>query len=351
MKKIICLALILCMTLCGCSWMEGEYHSVTPHAGEGIPQSQDGIVVTSYLQIREALQEMVNAGATEAVLYATQINTEMVEQYMQTAVTHLHKNTAIGAYALREITYEIGTQAEHYAVAVDIDYVHGRQEIMRIKSAPDMKRLKNRVNEALNTCSNTLVVKVDQYEELDLVQYVQDFVDRNSHMCMEIPQTSVMVYPESGDERIIEMSFTYETSRDTLRSMQESVAPIFSAAKLYVQGSENDLQKYSQLCSFLIERFEYQYETSITPTYSLLRYGVGDCKAFARVYSNMCQNAGLQCSVVSGTRNGEAWYWNQIKIDDVYYHVDLLANTETGEFTPRLSEEMSGYVWDYSMYP
>jgi hypothetical protein len=88
--------------------MEGEYHSVTPHAGEGIPQPQDGIVVTSYLQIREALQEMVNAGATEVVLYATQINTEMVEQYMQTAVTHLHKNTAIGAYALDDITYESG---------------------------------------------------------------------------------------------------------------------------------------------------------------------------------------------------------------------------------------------------
>ena len=351
MKKIICLLIALCFLLGGCSWMDGEYHSVTPHAVEGVPQSQDGIVVSSYLQIRQALQNMVAAGTTEAVFYTMDVNPEMVEQYMNTAVTYLHKNTALGAYALRQISFEVGTLAEHYAVAVDIDYVHGRQEILRIKKAEDVKSLKNRVNEALNTCSSTLVVMVDQYEEVDLIQYVQDYVDKNPQICMEMPQVSVVTYPETGVERIVEMSFTYETSRDVLRTMQENVTPIFSAARMYVQGSENDLQKYSQLYSFLLERFDYQYETSITPTYSLLRYGVGDCKAFASVYSNMCQNADLICNVVSGTRNGEAWYWNQVKIDGEYYHVDLLATDETEDFTPKRTEEMTGYVWDYSMYP
>lgn len=351
MKKIICLLITLCFLLSGCSWMDGEYHSVTPHAGDGIQPSQDGIAVSSYLQLREALLEMVNTGTTEAVFYITEINQEMIDQYMNTAITYLQKSTAIGAYALREITYEVGTQAEHQAVAVDAVYVHGRQEILRIKKAQDMKRLKSLINEALRNCSGSLVMMVEQYEELDLVQYAQDYVNRNSQVCMEMPLVTVGIYPESGTERVVEMTFTYETSRDTLRSMQENVAPIFSAAKLYVQGSEDDLQKYSQLYSFLIERFDYQYETSITPTYSLLRYGVGDCKAFASVYSNMCQNAGLLCNVVSGTRNGEAWYWNQVKIDDVYYHVDLLADNTTGEFALHLPEEMTGYVWDYSMYP
>ena len=351
MRKLWILLCALCLLLTGCSWMDGEYHSVTPHAGEGTQHVKDGITVSSYLQLREALYEVVKTGTTEATFFITEMNTDMVEQYMNTAITHILKNTAIGSYAVREVTFELGTQAEYYAVAVKVDYVHGRQEILRIKTATDVKNLKSRVNEALNNCSNMLVVYVDRYEDLDLAQYVQDYVDRNVHICMEQPQVSVMLYPESGEERIVELTFTYETSRDTLRSMQENVAPIFSAAKLYVQGSADDLQKYSQLYSFLLERFEYQYETSITPTYSLLRYGVGDCKAFACVYSNMCQNAGLSCSVVSGTRNGEAWYWNQVKIDGEYYHVDLLVTEETEDFNPKRTEEMTGYVWDYSMYP
>ena len=174
MKRIVYLILTLCLLLCGCSWMDGEYHSVTPHAGEGIQQTREGIAVSSYLQMRESLLELVNAGTTEAVFYTTEINPEMVEQYMNTAITHLRKNTAIGAYALQEITYEVGTQAEHCAVAVDIDYIHGRPEILRIKKAADVERLKSWIDEALNNCSNMLVVRVDQYEDLDLVQYVQD---------------------------------------------------------------------------------------------------------------------------------------------------------------------------------
>lgn len=351
MKKMWILLCVLCLLLTGCSWMDGEYHSVTPHADEGSQYVKEGITVSSYLQLREALYEVMNTGTTEATFFITQMNAEMVERYMNAATTHILKNTAIGSYAVRDVSFEIGSQAEYNAVAVKVDYVHGRQEILRIKTAADVKGLKSRINEALFTCSNTLVVMVDQYEEVDLVQYVQDYVDRNAQVCMEQPQVSAVVYPESGEERIVEMNFTYESSRDALRSMQENVAPIFSAAKLYVQDSEDDQQKYSQLYSFLLERFDYTYETSITPTYSLLRYGVGDSKAFASVYSNMCQNAGLSCSVVSGTRNGEAWYWNQVKIDGEYYHVDLLATEEIEDFTPKRTEEMTGYVWDYSMYP
>ena len=55
--------------------------------------------------------------------------------------------------------------------------------------------------------------------------------------------------------------------------------------------------------------------------------------------------------VVSGTKNGEAWYWNQICEDGVYYQVDLLESRSAGEFTKLSDEQMVGYVWDYSAYP
>ena len=99
-----------------------------------------------------------------------------------------------------------------------------------------------------------------------------------------------------------------------------------------------------------MERFEYKYETSITPTYSLLRYGVGDSKAIAKVYSTMCQNAKLQCQGVNGTKNGEAYSWNLIRIENTDYHVDLPACSAAGEFQYVKPEEMTGYVWDYSEF-
>ena len=113
---------------------------------------------------------------------------------------------------------------------------------------------------------------------------------------MEIPQVTAAVYPDRGEERIIEITFTYQTSRQALRSMQNTVGPIFTSAELYVSDDSELEEKYSQLYSFLMQRFdEYKIQTSITPAYSLLRHGVGDCEAFTNVYTAMCRRAGLDC--------------------------------------------------------
>ena len=65
----------------------------------------------------------------------------------------------------------------------------------------------------------------------------------------------------------------------------------------------------------------------------------------------MCRRAGLEGSTVTGTRAGEAWYWNIIQDNGKYFHVDLLRCSETGSFEKKPDSRMSGYVWDYSAYP
>ena len=351
MRRSMILIFLLAFLLSGCSnWMDGEYHSVKPHAADGNKISNDKVTVSSYIELRDALLDTVTSGRQQSTFYFTGFELEEVDQYMSTAIMHVFQNSAVGAYAVDEITYDSGTSGGISAIAVDVTYIHGRQEILRIKRTNNMDGVKKLLATALHNCDGSVVISVDTYEELDIAQFVRDYVDDNPHLCMELPQVAVSTYPDRGEERVLEILFTYQTSREILRSMQETVTPIFSAAELYVQSSDGEEQKYEQLYSFLMERFDYRYETSITPTYTLLRYGVGDSKAFATVFSVMCRNSDLECSVVSGTKNAEAYYWNQICIDDVVYYVDLLACSETGEFAPMLEEEMSGYVWDYSEY-
>lgn len=350
MKKLMVPILLLVLLLGGCTWLDGEYHSVKPHASDGTKLSDDVVTVSGYNELRDALVEMVTSGKQSSTFYITGFDLEDVDQYMHTAIMHVFQNSAVGAYAVDEINFESGTSGGISAIAVDVTYIHGRQEILRIKNVTNMDGLKSMIRFAINNCDASTVIKVSEYEDLDVELYVQEYANANPHICMEIPQVTATAYPSQGKERVVEISFTYKTGRDTLRVMQNTVSPIFSAAELYVQGSEGEHQKYEQLYAFLMERFDYTIETSITPAYSLLRYGVGDSKAFAMVYSIMCQNADLSCQVVSGTRNGEAHYWNLIRFDDTDYHVDLLACSEIGEFTVMLAEEMSGYVWDYSVY-
>ena len=188
------------------------------------------------------------------------------------------------------------------------------------------------------------------YETLDIQQLVQNLSQTYPQSIMECPQTAMDTYG-AGSSRVVELTFTYENSNDALRQMRTQVGAVFDSSSLYVSGDGADSQKFGQLYSFLMDRFHYTLETSITPAYSLLRHGVGDSRAFATVYAAMCRAAGLDCQIVTGTRDAEPWTWNLICDDGIYYHVDLTRCKEEGGFQEKAGGDMTGYVWDYSAYP
>ena len=350
MKRCTVLILLLALLLSGCSWMDGEYHSVEPHASDGNKLSEDAVTVSDYIELRDALAEMVISGRQQSTFYISGFSLDDVDQYMTSAVLYVKEDTAIGAYAVDEITYESGNSGGNPAIAVEVSYLHSRQELLRIKTVNDTDGAKSLIASALRNCESSAIIKVKNFAALDVEQFVMEYADENPHYCMEIPRVRAAAYPKQGAERVIEIFFTYQNSRETLKGMQDMVSPIFQAAEVYVRNSDNEAQKYEQLYAFLMERFDYKIETSITPVYSLLRYGVGDSKAVAMVYKIMCQNANLECHVVSGTKNGEAYYWNLVHFDDTDYHVDLFSCAEAGEFQANIADEMIGYVWDYSSY-
>lgn len=349
-RRIIVLTGLLCLLLCGCSWMEGSYLSITPHQEQNSGIQSKDRTASNYLELRTVLEEMVDSGMESAVINVAQYPQELVEIGIINAVNYAAKRYPLGAWAVDQIIYEIGTGGGQPAISVNISYIHGRSEIRQIKEVSDMSALQRVITNALDNCSGSVVTWVKEYNAMDLIQVVEDYMKENPNVVMEMPQVAVGVYPDAGSSRIVELKFTYETSRESLRQMQQQVRRVFASAALYVNSDATDAQKYEQLYTFLMERFDYKVETSITPAYSLLSHGVGDCEAFASVYAAMCRQAGLDCQVVSGTKDGHSWHWNMIRENDVYYHVDLLRCNEIGGFRRFNDGDMQGYVWDYSAY-
>jgi len=273
-----------------------------------------------------------------------------VETGMAVAMRYVMENDPIGAYAVDSITYEWGYSGGEPAVAVQITYLHSRSEIRRIRKVETMEDAKRLTEDALEKYEAGTVMLVEEFLPLDFTQLVEDMAQEKPQLMMEMPQVAVGIYG-NGRQRVVELNFTYQTGRDSLRQMQSQVKPVFDAAVLYVSGDASDWQKYSQLYGFLMERFDYTIETSITPAYSLLHHGVGDSRAFATVYAAMCRAAGLECLVVKGTRAGVPWTWNMVCDNGDYYHVDLLRCSEQGRYLQKTDIQMQGYVWDYSSYP
>ena len=352
MKRLTALFLAVCLLLSGCSsWMDGSYVSITPHMEQQSEQGQNLNWISDIDELHEAIRAMVNYGRENNLFYIRNYGPKTVDVDMRQVGYWIKSEDPIGAYAVENITYELGVNGGQSTLAVNIDYRHARAEIVRIQKVVGPEITQKAIHSALNQLSTELVLYVENYQKTDFAQIVEDYAQNEPDVVMEVPQVSATVYPNQGEDRVVEIKFTYQINRDNLRTMQNQVKRVFESAQLYINSDELTHEKYSHLYSFLMERFEYKLDTSITPAYSLLRYGVGDAKAFAVVFAAMCRQIGLECLTVSGTRDGEPWFWNIIREDDAYYHVDLLRCEEEGEFREYSDSQMRGYVWDYLQYP
>jgi len=349
-KKFISILLSLSLLLSGCGISGERYVSVTPHREQRQNTQSEAATAANSLDLIHVLEDMIRDGTENGVIYIPEYPAQHVESGMKVAVGYAMTTYPLGAYAVEDIAYEVGTTGGLPAMAVSITYRHSDTEIRQIRNIAKMEDTQPLVAAALEDYDARLVMRVELYFETDFQQMVRDYAEAYPQTVMEIPQVTVGIYG-SGPDREVELSFAYQTSRDSLRQMQNQVKPVFEAAELYVSGDAADRQKYSQLYAFLTERFDYQVETSITPAYSLLHHGVGDSRAFATVYAAMCRRAGMECLVVTGTRSGEPWVWNIVRMNGNYQHVDLLRCNAQGRFQERADREMDGYVWDYSAYP
>ena len=350
MKRYIALALLfatLCAMLCGCSlWMNGQFVSVEPHHQEDAIGQMDVSNPTTYMQMRNAVVSWIESGSPSGVMDITDFPSGSVRFCMDTAIRYAMNSNPMGAYSVSSINYEIGQSGERDVVSVKIDYRYDRAHILRIVKADDMDGALESIKEALVNASHVVAVRIPQYTEMDFSQWVTAYAHQNLDVIMEIPSVKTSIYPEQGVERIVELEFTYNTDRDTLKQMQQEVEHVFTSAELYVKNAPQVRDKYAQLYAFLMERHDYTVESSVTPTYSLLNRGLGDSKTFANVYTIMCRRAGLECYTVTGTRDGKPWTWNMIHFRGVYYHLDLLRCSEMDTFAPQNPYEMEGYMWE-----
>lgn len=355
MKRNIAVLLLLGMLatmLLGCDFgMSGDYVSVEPYKEQNESVEKDVVHVRNSSQMYNAIVDLVESGAQSGIFSVASFTSGSLHFYLDQAIQQAMENNPMCAYAVEKINYEIGTRSGGEAVALTIHYRYELSHLLRIERVDGMDAAISIMEAAMDDCLLSVAVRVPAYQEMDIATMLLEYAIQHPDVVMEIPKVNVSAYPQAGRERIIKVDFTYQTSQEELRRMQSAVEPIFTAAELYVRSASQVREKYSQMYSFLMERSDYEIQTSITPAYSLLNDGVGDCEAFARVYAAMCDRAGLECYVVSGTRDGQPWTWNMINFRGTYYHLDLLRCEEESGFLPKTKSAMTGYQWDAAKYP
>ena len=351
-RTVFAVLLAYCMLLCGCdNWLDGNYASVTPHTAQKVQTSQGMVTVSTVRESIAFLTDMTENGKEYAVFALNPSAAEEILEELDVSILYVTKNSPIAAFTVDKISYEVGSMAGVQAVGVTASYNANRLAVEGMRHAEDSEMAIGLITEALGKCEGRIVIQVKSYYYMDFEKHIREYVAQHPDAVMESPMVSIQFYPDTGSLRVMDVRFAYQNELESLRAMQNYVQPVFAAAEMNVRGEDADHAKFVRLYAFLMERNDYRMGISNTPAYSLLRHGVGDSVAFARVYAAMCQRAKLECYVVSGTRDGEAWTWNIIRDGERYYHIDLLRADSQGGFQCCTDKEMQGYVWDYSAYP
>lgn len=352
MKRVCLLIIAVSLLLSGCaSLFDGTYISTTPHRPQNSQTVTDDVLASNYDELYAALVNMAQNGMQTGLIHIPQYKLDVVEKDMEEAVSTAMRRDPITAYAVETITWELGSSGQR-AIAVNIEYIHDRSEIRKIREVADIESATEVILSEVLNASAGVVLYIQDYRKTDFVKMVEEYAFDNPQLVIETPQITENIYPKYGVSRVVELKFGFQTDREELKLMKSRVNGTFSSAKGYVRDDAQDRQKLFQLYSFLMERFdEYTIETSITPAFSLLWYGIGDSKAFATMYAALCRAEGLDCQVIRGTRDGEPWYWNLVKENDRYYHVDLPRSSALGMFQMLTDGQMQGYVWHYEAYP
>ena len=372
MKKRI-IALIVCIAmampeLAGCSSLvEGEYTSVTAHR-QGVSDEDKLSVavndVSSYEQLRDGILDLIYSrkeyGVIRFVGYDGIVGADVSEACME-----ISYDTPIGAYAVYYLTSSVNKIVSYYEAEMFITYKKTARQINSILNANTDQKLDYLVTLAMQKYSSSIAILTDMngITKESVTDEVRSIYYNDPSFTVCLPEITVTFYPDTDEEKIIEITFEYPYPVSTLKTMEELLST--SAGDIIETTAGLDTpQVLSSLCNSLAGMAEYvNAQTDAAnedglimhnTAYGAIVTGNADSEGFATAYKLLCDKVGIESYVVEGRRDNEEHMWNIVKIGEDYYHVDVSALAETGSTGALFktdSDMRKNYLWNTDNYP
>ncbi|MBE6070359.1 MAG: transglutaminase domain-containing protein [Clostridium butyricum] len=124
-----------------------------------------------------------------------------------------------------------------------------------------------------------------------------------------------------------------------------------TATNSIITANMSEYDKVKVINDYLINKYEYDYdlldkltkvnlgETSDLDlvnevydrvnVYSALKTSKTVCQGYSMSAYKMMKYAGLECEIVEGKLKGEEHLWNKVKVNDIWYYIDITNNDTT----------------------
>ena len=327
MKRIVVCILLIAAILSDCGLMRSSsYVVVTPHNEDyGVALDSDVLTVSSYLSLKNALINAVEDRRDDFVIRAESYPGNLGEDLNQ-AVYEVSKMSPLGAYVVSSMTYDYSRIVSYYEINFNVSYKRSLEEIQQIVYVTDLSGIREKLEEAMASYEPRLILRVGDYRAFDLATEVESVFTAHPEFCIEMPETSMDLYPESGTQRILDIKFTYFHSPEELAAMRDevetSVRRIVSVYGLSNSELTNARRIYERLGRNAGYIPQEDSRTASDGVYGALINGQANSYGFAQAYCLLMQSCGIPCTIVSGQKGGAAHSWCLMDVDGTSCYVD-----------------------------
>ena len=100
----------------------------------------------------------------------------------------------------------------------------------------------------------------------------------------------------------------------------------------YINDNMSDFEKEIKIIQYLVETIDYDYENLLNDNVENTSYTIygalvkhrAVCAGYASAFDVICRAVGLESKIITGSAiNNNSHAWNQVKIDDEWYNVDV----------------------------
>jgi len=365
-KKILTAALAALLLLSGCSALvEGEYRTTTAHRETMEDKSAaPAAEVQNYQALYSALFDMISSREEYGVIRFVGYD-GIAEADISEACMDITYNTPLGSYSVYNISSTVTRIVSYYEAEVEISYKKTARQMNSVRTARSMFHIENLLHDAIESNESVIAIQTDVSDMTaegvrQLVMRL--FLEEPGQFVCE-PQVSVHFYPDSSEEKIVEVQLEYPISGGTLQTMREVLSDKASEIEVSAEAEGRGAEGLLALAERLAALSEYMKKpadpiessaASWQTAYGAIVSGRAGSRGFALAYKLLCDRYGTECMIVKGRLGDAQRYWNIVRVGENYSHIDVSALAEKGGHAAFLSDqEMSGmdYRWSPDDYP
>jgi len=381
MKKATAAALILALMLAmaGCrNIFEKEYCNVADYTAEAETATKEPVddTISSYAALKRGITDLVSKHVESAELKFQNYDGSVAQDISQ-ACWEVKSSTALGAFAVDYISYDTTRISSASQAEIFITYKRTAEQVAALEAVSNLRALVGRISTALENGETYLAVELNSaYVTSEEVKaYISQAYYDDAQAVPFLPSAEVNIFPDSGVDRIVEITFDYGQTTEELAGIRQKLSD--ACAKLTAdlfpeeetsttdnpQGTESPSPtatpqeaRQADTAYTLAQRLKNACvcdKTAGATAYDALVKGEASSEGVAMAYEALCQTVGIECQVVSGSLDDSAHFWNIVTVDGISAHVDVSrwSGGTQAVFLMTDGAMRSSYSWDASQYP